>query len=54
MNMRNERGATAVEYALLIFMVSIFCIGAIVFRDAIRAVFDEQACDEKDGYSCTK
>jgi pilus assembly protein Flp/PilA len=46
--LKNESGASAVEYALLVAMVGIFCIGALGFLgDEISETF-VQAADELD------
>jgi Flp pilus assembly pilin Flp len=49
---RDERGASAVEYALIIALcVGVFIVAAYAFGDVMGAVFGEHAC-EQPGYEC--
>ena len=50
---RDEQGASAVEYGLLIAAVAVFFIAALVLIDMFGAVFEAGACDTDRGYTCT-
>jgi len=51
---RNERGASAVEYALLAIAVAVIASVLMLFRDVIIEDFDEQACQPSRGFDCRK
>ncbi len=50
-----ERGASAVEYGLLAALFVAVLVGAVfAFQEIVQLVFEETACDDSRGYSCTK
>lgn len=53
--LRRERGASAVEYGLLIALfVAVLVGGVYALQEVVQAVFEQTACEESRGYSCTE
>ncbi len=53
--MKLERGASAVEYGLLAALfVAVLVGGVFALQEVVQLVFEETACDDSRGYSCTK
>lgn len=52
--LRNERGASAVEYGLLCAAVILACAGAWeLLGDGVQAVFNKQNADFSECYDCS-
>jgi Flp pilus assembly pilin Flp len=52
LSVRSERGATPVEYGLILACVAVFFIGALSLMGVFTDVFDSAACNEARGYTC--
>jgi Flp pilus assembly pilin Flp len=53
--MRDQRGASAVEYALLVVLcAAVFALAAYALQSVGEAVFRDSACDDAQGYECTE
>ena len=51
--MRDERGASAVEYALLVALVVAVSVAALwVLGMFLGGVFEDHACRAESGYEC--
>lgn len=51
---RDERGASAVEYGLLIALcAAVFIAAVFAFQQVVQEVLTDNACDESMGYDCT-
>ena len=53
MRRRDEQGASAVEYALIIALcVGVFVVAAYAFGGIVGDVFGHHACNKSAGYEC--
>lgn len=49
---RDDRGATAVEYVLLVVSIAAVLVFVLGMRSMMRAVFSQQVCHASAGYEC--
>ncbi len=51
---RDERGASAVEYGLLIALcAAVFVAAVFAFQQVVQEILSDSACNESAGYDCT-